>query len=115
MTSFWQGLKSCGRAYGAFDANQCGGGPCDRHCRLRASDVLGVLSTTPACLRQAIDLRFDMKNALIPLGEFDRTVDCLVEARASIELLDDPQRLCSRRSDGGDGDAPRLGRGCASC
>src|SRR5262245_32462990 len=44
-------------------------------------------------LEQAIDLRFDLHNALLPLDEQARLLDHLYAAEALAERLDDPQRL----------------------
>ena len=42
---------------------------------------------------QAIDLRFDLRNALQPLGEFGSILDRLYEAEALAAALPDPNRL----------------------
>ena len=44
-------------------------------------------------LEQAIDLRFDLRNALLPLDEQARIFDHLRAAEALAERLGDPQRL----------------------
>jgi class 3 adenylate cyclase/tetratricopeptide (TPR) repeat protein len=44
-------------------------------------------------LAQAIDLRFDLRNALVPLDEQARTFDYLRAAEPLAERLGDPQRL----------------------
>ena len=44
-------------------------------------------------LEQAIDLRFDLRNALMPLGEETRIFDLLRAAEALAERLSDDQRL----------------------
>src|SRR5262249_44239445 len=44
-------------------------------------------------LEQAVDLRFDLHNALMPLDEQARLLDHLYAAEALAERLDDPQRL----------------------
>ena len=44
-------------------------------------------------LEQAIDLRFDLRNALFPLGEFERIFGYLREAEGLARTLDDRQRL----------------------
>ena len=44
-------------------------------------------------LEQAIDLRFDLRTALFPLGEFERTLGFLREAEALARTLDDQRRL----------------------
>lgn len=56
--------------------------------------ALEALPDTPEKLRQAIDLRFEIKNALTPLADFDRIVERLIEARHLIERLGDKRRLC---------------------
>src|SRR5262249_26630698 len=42
---------------------------------------------------QAIDLRRDLRNALLPLGSFERALDTLREAASLAETLDDAPRL----------------------
>jgi class 3 adenylate cyclase/tetratricopeptide (TPR) repeat protein len=59
-----------------------------------ALTALDDLPRTTAALRQAIDLRFELKNALTPMGEFDRIIEHLLEAEALTRQLDDSQRLC---------------------
>jgi class 3 adenylate cyclase/tetratricopeptide (TPR) repeat protein len=44
---------------------------------------------------QAIDLRFDLRNALLPLVEWGRIEDCLREAEALARKLGDQRRLAS--------------------
>src|SRR5262249_59022774 len=44
-------------------------------------------------LEQAVDLRFDLHNALMPLDEQARLLDHLYAAEAIAERLADPQRL----------------------
>lgn len=44
-------------------------------------------------MEQAIDLRFDLRNALAPLAEFDRMLDHLREAETLAKALGDPRRL----------------------
>jgi tetratricopeptide (TPR) repeat protein len=44
-------------------------------------------------LAQAIDLRFALRLALVPLGEFGRIFDTLCEAERLAETLGDPRRL----------------------
>jgi hypothetical protein len=44
-------------------------------------------------LKQAIDLRFELRNALVPLAELQRIHDCLREAETLAVTLDDPLRL----------------------
>jgi tetratricopeptide (TPR) repeat protein len=58
--------------------------------------ALTALAQLPECrdtLEQAIDLRFDLHNALLPLDEQARLLDHLYAAEALAERLDDPQRL----------------------
>jgi len=55
--------------------------------------LLGALPTTRERLEQAIDLRFDLRNALFPLGEFERISGCLREAEGLARTLDDRHRL----------------------
>jgi class 3 adenylate cyclase/tetratricopeptide (TPR) repeat protein len=42
---------------------------------------------------QAIDLRFELRNALLLLGEYERIFDCLREAETLAEALNDQRRL----------------------
>jgi tetratricopeptide (TPR) repeat protein len=46
-----------------------------------------------ATLEQAIDLRFEMRNALQPLGDRDRIFRILLEAESLAERLGDPSRV----------------------
>jgi len=58
--------------------------------------ALAALAQLPECrdtLVQAIDLRFDLRNALLPLDEHARIFDHLRAAETLAERLDDPQRL----------------------
>ena len=48
----------------------------------QALRVLGALPETRETLEQAIDLRFDLKTSLIPLGQFERIVSYLREAES---------------------------------
>ena len=59
-----------------------------------ALSAVDALPKTPETLRQGVDLRFELKNALTPLGLFDRIIDSLREAEGLIDQLDDRQRLC---------------------
>ncbi len=55
-----------------------------------------ALDHLPECrhtLELALDLRFDLRNALQPLGEFERIADDLQRAEALAIALGDPQRL----------------------
>jgi tetratricopeptide (TPR) repeat protein len=62
-------------------------------CFEQALTALGHLSETRETLEQAIDLRFDLRTALFPLGEFDRIFGCLREAEGLARTLDDQRRL----------------------
>ena len=59
----------------------------------QALRVLGALPETRETLEQAIDLRFDLKTSLIPLGQFERIVSYLREAESLAKRLDDQHRL----------------------
>jgi tetratricopeptide (TPR) repeat protein len=59
----------------------------------QALAALAQLSETRDTLEQAIDLRFNLRNALLPLGEEARIFDHLHAAEALAERLGDPQRL----------------------
>ena len=61
-------------------------------CFEQALAALAQLPERRDTLEQAIDLRFDLRNALQPLGEQARIFDCLVAAEALAERLGDPQR-----------------------
>jgi tetratricopeptide (TPR) repeat protein len=51
------------------------------------------LPRTPEELAQAVDLRFDLRNALFALGQLDQILDHLNQARALAEALGDRRRL----------------------
>ncbi len=58
--------------------------------------ALGALHRLPAGLdtqAQAIDLRFDLRNALYPLGELERILTILQDATALAEALGDQHRM----------------------
>jgi class 3 adenylate cyclase/tetratricopeptide (TPR) repeat protein len=58
--------------------------------------ALSALDSLPAGRPRselAVDLRFDLHNALIPLGDVGRMADMLNEAEAEAELLQDQRRL----------------------
>jgi class 3 adenylate cyclase/tetratricopeptide (TPR) repeat protein len=59
----------------------------------QALTALGHLPETRQTLEQAIDLRFDLRTALFPLGEFARILGCLREAECLAKRLDDQRRL----------------------
>jgi class 3 adenylate cyclase/tetratricopeptide (TPR) repeat protein len=58
----------------------------------RALTVLKRLPETPNSLRQAADIRFELRNALLPLGETDRILQCLDELDPILTSLGDKQR-----------------------
>jgi DNA-binding SARP family transcriptional activator/tetratricopeptide (TPR) repeat protein len=59
----------------------------------QALTALGHLPETRETLERAIDLRFDLRTALFPLGELERILGCLREAEALARKLDDQRRL----------------------
>ncbi len=62
-------------------------------CFEQALTALGQLPDGRETLGQAIDLRFDLRTALFPLGEFERIFDCLREAEGLARTLDDQRQL----------------------
>lgn len=60
----------------------------------RALRGLETLPETTAMMEQAIDLRFDLKTSLLPLGQFGRILGYLYEAEALAKRLGDARRLC---------------------
>jgi tetratricopeptide (TPR) repeat protein len=62
-------------------------------CFEQALAALGHLPETRERLEQAIDLRFDLRTALHPLGEFERIFGCLREAEGLARTLGDQRRL----------------------
>ena len=52
-----------------------------------------VVPPTAARGRSAIDLRFDLRSALMPLGDFARTLDTLRDAEVLAKELNDARRL----------------------
>ena len=62
-------------------------------CFEQALHLLEALPETREKLEQAIDLRIDLRNALSPLGEFERIFGCLREAEILARTLDDQLRL----------------------
>jgi class 3 adenylate cyclase/tetratricopeptide (TPR) repeat protein len=58
-----------------------------------ALDALGKLPADRRTRELAIDLRFDLRTALMPLGEFARTLDALREAEAVAKEINDARRL----------------------
>ena len=59
----------------------------------QALHLLEALPETRETLEQAIDLRFDLRTSLLPLGEFERIVGYLREAESLARTLDDQRRL----------------------
>jgi tetratricopeptide (TPR) repeat protein len=62
-------------------------------CFEQALTALPHLPETRERLEQAIDLRFDLRTALFPLGEFERIFGCLREAEGLARTLGDQRRL----------------------
>ena len=62
-------------------------------CFEQALTALPHLPETRETLEQAIDLRFDLRTALFPLGEFERIFGYLREAEGLARTLDDQRRL----------------------
>src|SRR4029450_3981651 len=62
-------------------------------CFEQALHLSEMLAETREKLEQAIDLRIDLRNALSPLGEFERISGCLREAENLARRLDDPRGL----------------------
>ena len=62
-------------------------------CFEQALTALEHLPETRERLEQAIDLRFDLRTALFPLGEFERVFGYLREADGLARALDDQRRL----------------------
>ncbi len=62
-------------------------------CFERALSALDRLPETGDALAQAIDLRFDLRTALHPIGEFERILGCLREAEGLARRLGDQRRL----------------------
>ncbi len=61
-------------------------------CFDRALDVLGHLPDTRQRTEQAIDLRFELRSALLPLAEFSRIQEILREAEALAAGIGDQRR-----------------------
>ncbi len=59
----------------------------------QALEALQHLPESRATRKQAIDLRFDLRNVLYPLGEAGRILDHLRQAEPLAEALGDPRRL----------------------
>src|SRR5262249_25339335 len=59
----------------------------------QAFTALGHLPETRETLERAIDVRFDLRTALFPLGEFEQIFGYLREAEGLARALDDQRRL----------------------
>jgi len=70
--------------------------PASREALALFEQALGVLKHLPEnreMLEQAVDLRFDIRNALQPLGDLGRIIEYLREAEGLAKRLDDQSRL----------------------
>src|SRR6185295_9151495 len=62
-------------------------------CFEQALTALRHLPETRQTLEQSIDLRFDLRTSLFPLGEFERIFGCLREAEGLSRTLADQRRI----------------------
>jgi tetratricopeptide (TPR) repeat protein len=62
-------------------------------CFEQALDALRRLPEHPAAIAESLDLRFDLRTALVPLGEWGRVGVLLDEAEAIAEAVGDQRRL----------------------
>ncbi len=62
-------------------------------CFEQALDALRRLPETPDTIAESLDIRFDLRNALLPLGESRRMGALLDEAEALAEAVGDQRRL----------------------
>ena len=62
-------------------------------CFEQALDALRRLPEHPDAIAESLDLRFDLRNALLPLGEWGRMGALLDEAEALAEAVGDQRRL----------------------
>jgi len=62
-------------------------------CFDRAVEALGRLPESRERSERTVDLRFDLRNTLQPLGEFGRILECLREAEGLARSLGDQRRL----------------------
>jgi len=62
-------------------------------CFEQALTALGNLPESRETIEQAVDLRFDLRNALLPLGQFETFHRYLREAEVLAKQLDDRRRL----------------------
>jgi class 3 adenylate cyclase/tetratricopeptide (TPR) repeat protein len=59
----------------------------------QALEALAHLPETSQTLEQAIDIRFDLRSSLVPLGDLNAMLTCLRDAERLARVLDDPRRL----------------------
>jgi class 3 adenylate cyclase/tetratricopeptide (TPR) repeat protein len=62
-------------------------------CFEQALDALQHLPESHDTVAHGIDVCLDLRNVLLPLGEYERIIDTLGEAERLAEALDDPYRL----------------------
>ena len=62
-------------------------------CFEQALDALRRLPEHPDAIAESLDIRFDLRNALLPLGELERMGALLDEAEALAEAVGDQRRL----------------------
>jgi tetratricopeptide (TPR) repeat protein len=62
-------------------------------CFEQALDVLQHLPESQDTVAHGIDVRLDLRNALLPLGKYERIIETLGEAARLAEALHDPHRL----------------------
>jgi class 3 adenylate cyclase/tetratricopeptide (TPR) repeat protein len=62
-------------------------------CFEQALQALAHLPDSRDCIERAIDLRFDLRNSLFPLGEFGRVVEAIREAERLADSIGDRTRL----------------------
>jgi tetratricopeptide (TPR) repeat protein len=67
-------------------------------CYEQALSALQQLPESHDIMEQAIDLRLELRSALITLGELERVFDYLREAEALAQALNDRRRLCRASS-----------------
>jgi tetratricopeptide (TPR) repeat protein len=88
----WQQAATYSRQAGAEALARCANREAVAHFE-QALAALQHLPETRATQLAAIDLRFDLRTALFPLGEFERIVGCLREAEGLARTLGDHARL----------------------
>nr|WP_249150832.1 BTAD domain-containing putative transcriptional regulator [Bradyrhizobium sp. JYMT SZCCT0180] len=59
----------------------------------QALQLVEAQSTSREALELAVDLRFELKGSLLPLGAFERILDCLRQAEGPTRALGDQRRL----------------------